>query len=369
MLTHHIDTVPASESDWRFPPFGGERRSGYVTGRGVLDDKSLGVAHAVAMMNLVRSGAALERDVIFLAVPDEEAGGTRGMVHLEEAMPELFRNVGLVLGEGGSNVTVVDEVTWWGIEVEQKIPLWIEIVVTAKGGHGAGGGAGTAPEILLDILEDLRRMDRPAGTSQATLEYLESLASSKVERSAGVLLAAARRPDPETLAQLPSPQRAVVETSMAVTRLAAGSEDSAPNAIPSEARAMIDFRLPPAADSDAFLRSVAELVEGRGEVRVHLKGRSDSSSSRGGAAWDLIAGVLQNHAAAPVGPLVIPGTTDLRLFREKGIEAWGLSPFELNYYDGATIHAENERIRERQFHEGIDVMKDVVLALARSSEW
>ena len=368
MLTHHLDVVPAEASEWNVAPFAGGRKGEYIVARGALDAKSLGVAQAIAMMNLARRGG-LKRDVVFLAVPDEETGGRRGILHLARNEPEKFENLGLVLGEGGSNTTVVDSVTWWGIEVDQKIPLWIEVVVEGGGGHGAGGGAGTAPEVLLDILAELRAIDSSFHLTESSRAYFASLAESKVERAASVLRAAAGNPSDESVRALPSPQRSVVERSMAVTRLHAGSGDSSPNVIPGRAVATIDFRLPSGVDPAEFLAEIEAIVENRASLNILLRGESVPASKYEGEAWKLLTDTLQQIADVPVGPLVIPGTTDLRVFRAMGIEAWGFSPFELNYYDGATIHSANERLRERQFLEGIDVMKDVALTLATSSEW
>lgn len=40
MILAHLDVVPATDEGWKFPPFSGEEHSGYIYGRGALDDKS-----------------------------------------------------------------------------------------------------------------------------------------------------------------------------------------------------------------------------------------------------------------------------------------------------------------------------------------
>ena len=50
-------------------------REGYVWGRGAIDDKGLGTIHLIAFLLLARSGVPLGRDVILMAVADEEEGG------------------------------------------------------------------------------------------------------------------------------------------------------------------------------------------------------------------------------------------------------------------------------------------------------
>src|SRR5207253_764053 len=87
LLLHHIDVVPAVASEWTNPPFAGTRAGGYVFGRGALDVKSLGIAELMAFVELKRRGAKLTRDVVYLAVADEEMGGIHGARELLETRP------------------------------------------------------------------------------------------------------------------------------------------------------------------------------------------------------------------------------------------------------------------------------------------
>ncbi|HEY4641143.1 MAG TPA: M20/M25/M40 family metallo-hydrolase, partial [Thermoanaerobaculia bacterium] len=125
VLLHHIDVVPAIASEWTKPPFAGIRSNGYLWGRGALDIKSLGIAELMAFVDLKRRHVPLRRDVIYLAVADEELGGVNGCRAILEQHPELFANAGFVLNEGGYNETIVDHVAFWGIEVQAKVPLWL----------------------------------------------------------------------------------------------------------------------------------------------------------------------------------------------------------------------------------------------------
>jgi len=61
---------------------------------------------------------------------------------------------------------------------------------------------------------------------------------------------------------------------------------------------------------------------------------------------------------------VSSGTSDSRFFRRKGIVAYGISPFKVNYYDADTVHGVDERIRIRFFAEGVRLTRDIVRSLA-----
>ena len=44
-----------------------------------------------------------------------------------------------MIGEGGRSQTGAGgKLLWWGIEVAQKRPLWLEVSTSGRGGHGAG---------------------------------------------------------------------------------------------------------------------------------------------------------------------------------------------------------------------------------------
>src|SRR5438105_4020634 len=144
LLLHHIDVVPSAAAEWTKPPFGGVQSGGYIWGRGALDMKSIAIAELFAIADLKRRNVPLRRDIIYLGVADEELGGLHGCRELLETHPELFTNVGFVLNEAGYNETIVDKVSFWGIEVQQKVPLFLRIHMKGTAGHSASppdGGA------------------------------------------------------------------------------------------------------------------------------------------------------------------------------------------------------------------------------------
>jgi len=162
VLLHHIDVVPVAANEWTKPAFAGLRDAGYIWGRGALDVKSLGIAELMALVDLRRRKVPLKRDVIYLAVADEELGGLHGCKELLEQHPELFANAGYVLNEGGYNETIVDHVTFWGVEVQQKVPLFLRLTV-----HGAAGHASSPPDDggaiarLLGVLQNVEKIETP----------------------------------------------------------------------------------------------------------------------------------------------------------------------------------------------------------------
>src|SRR5688572_29531491 len=84
LLTAHTDVVEADPAMWRRPPFSGDEFEGCLWGRGAVDMRHMAAMSAAVMRQLAATGAKLDRDVIFAAVADEEAGCDLGSRFLVE---------------------------------------------------------------------------------------------------------------------------------------------------------------------------------------------------------------------------------------------------------------------------------------------
>lgn len=91
MLLNHTDVVPAEADLWQVDPFAGLIRDGCLWGRGAIDMKGLGILELVVLLLAKRMQLPLQRDIIFLAVADEETGGSRGIEFLDRERPDLLR--------------------------------------------------------------------------------------------------------------------------------------------------------------------------------------------------------------------------------------------------------------------------------------
>ena len=110
ILLQHTDVVPADMAYWTTEPLSGELRDGYILGRGARDMKGTGISHLAAFLSLHRAGLPLNRDVVFVASADEEAGGDFGVGWLIENRPQIFEGAGLLLNEGGSGSRTLNEI-------------------------------------------------------------------------------------------------------------------------------------------------------------------------------------------------------------------------------------------------------------------
>ena len=81
--------------------------------------KDEGLAQLVVMVMLKREKVALDRDVIFLAVSDEEADGS-GTDWFIDHQKDLLGNAEFLINEGGENLLENGKVKYVGVDVGEK---------------------------------------------------------------------------------------------------------------------------------------------------------------------------------------------------------------------------------------------------------
>jgi acetylornithine deacetylase/succinyl-diaminopimelate desuccinylase-like protein len=359
ILLHHMDVVSPGPG-WTVPPFSGEVRDGRLWGRGAMDDKSLGIAELAAFVDLKRRRVPIGHDVIFLAVADEENGGIEGTSWLLEHRPEMFAGAEAVLDEGGRAQTANGRLLWWGIEVAQKRPLWLEVAASGRGGHASGLNPESATHQLVEGLA--RLLQRPARwrVTPAARQYAHAIAPLHNEHWRRILSAIddVVKPDGPSEFLLPGMANLFLDT-VQVTVLRGGERI---NVIPERASALIDVRLLPDTDSKAFLAGIEESLGKGFEVKVLVTSPPVPSSPASGRVYEALDRVLA--ADAPVVPTFVPGFTDSRLFRERGIPAYGVTPFAVGGDDLKGIHGPDERIPIGELDRGVERMRRVVAAWA-----
>ena len=155
IMLNHTDVVPADPKYWNTDPLSGEIRDGYLYGRGALDMKGTGISQLATFIALHRAGVALNRDVLFVATADEEAGGIYGAGWLVEHHPEIFDDVGLLINEGGSGADMANQRVFQ-VEVTQKVPVWLRLTAVDRPGHGSLPNATSSVTRIVQALNILR---------------------------------------------------------------------------------------------------------------------------------------------------------------------------------------------------------------------
>ncbi|MGZ8709533.1 MAG: M20/M25/M40 family metallo-hydrolase [Thermoanaerobaculia bacterium] len=360
ILMHHIDVVPATASEWARPPFSGVRDGGYIWGRGALDVKSLGIAELMAFIDLKRRKVKLRRDVIFLALADEELGGLAGARVVLERHPELFRNAGFVLNEGGYNETVVDKITFWGIEIQQKVPLFLRLHAKGMPGHSASppDNGGTVAK-LVRAMNAVLGIPTPYRLNADVSRYFHLVGRHRKDARGQFLRTIAEPLDVARIEKVLTPgYKALLRNTITLTRVSGGV---AVNAIPAAVSADVDIRLLPDELPQAMLDRVKAEVGEHAEVEVLLLGEGTEATAANTELFAVLSKAMKaDEPGSAVEPIVGAGTSDSRYFRAMGMVAYGIAPFKVNYYDADNLHGADERIRARFFAEGVRPMRRIV---------
>lgn len=366
MLLHHMDVVPADRRFWTTDPLAAELRDGHIYGRGALDTKSTGILHLASLVALHRSKAALNRDVIFMATADEEAGGEFGVGWLVKNRADLFKGVGFVINEGGSG-QIQDGRVQFGIEVTQKVPYWFRLTARGEPTHGSRPRETSSVMSLVAALERLRVYSFEPRIHPAVAAFFKGVAPTaapKWQSRYADIDAAVRQPGVAAELQRDDPaMHALIRNTCAMTRLSASDKI---NTVPTEAWAEIDCRLLPDQDPKVFISELQAVLGTTIEVSK-LMGFSPATSSTDTDLYRVLEAVSRQHfPAAPVVPAVLSGFTDSHFLRDLGIAAYGYAPIVVPKEDAAGVHGNNERVSVENIRRGVTMMLDIVRRLTQS---
>jgi len=361
ILLHHMDVVPADPRYWEVPPFSGAVRDGYIYGRGTQDMKGDGILHLETFLALHRAGKPLNRDVLFLATADEEAGGFYGAGWLVEHRPEIFVNAGLLLTEGGAG-TVVNGRQRFMIEITQKVPMWIRLTATGRPGHGSAPRPESAVTRLLAALERIRQHEFEARIIPEVDTYFKSIASQYTgKKQAAYANMAEAVKDPGFLHALQTEDPAayaITRNTCSITRLSGSNKI---NVIPTEAVAELDCRLLPDQDPDRFLQELQGIIDDDRIATSVILNFNPSVSSTDTALYRAIVGVMRRHyPGAVITPRVFNAFTDSHFFRNIGIDSYGFIPILLPAEVSNLLHDNNERIPVQSLQQAAGLLQEII---------
>lgn len=180
ILLSHTDVVMADASRWSVPPFSGEIRDGFIYGRGATDMKGTAAVHVTLLRLLKRFKVPLKRDVILLAVADEEAGGS-GARSIIENHPDLIRGAEFLLNEGDVAYVKDGKLQQYGVDVMEKAALWLRIIASGPAGHGSIPLQNSSVNRLLNALNRLRAWETPISVSPAVAEGYKMRAQQQTD--------------------------------------------------------------------------------------------------------------------------------------------------------------------------------------------
>src|SRR5215467_10597343 len=261
LLLADTDVVGVDKEKWPVDPFGAVMKDGYIWGRVTSDDKDKLVSMLMTMILMKRSGAVLDRDLIFLAESGEEADPTG--VGINFMVREHFDEIDaeFALTEGGGMRLDNGRVTMFQIETTEKVPKRARLVATGTSGHGSVPRVDNPVVHLAAAISKVGTWETPIHLNETTRTYFEKLATVSSPAAAErykALLDPQRSQDVQRYFAEHEPSVfSMVRTSVVPTILKAGV---GPNVIPSEAEATLDIRALPGEDIDEFYGEMKRVI-------------------------------------------------------------------------------------------------------------
>lgn len=352
LLMAHIDVVP-SEGEWENGPFSGEIKEGYVYGRGALDVKSGITGILEATEYLLEKNFTPERTICFAFGHDEETGGQQGNLQIARLMEERNIRFEYVLDEGGFIVNdMIPGITQPTaiIGIAEKGYLSIELTSKATGGHSSMPPKRTAIGQLAEAVRKLEQNPFPAevkGAAEKMFEY------AGPEMSFGMKFIFANRFlfNPLIKNELgKSPQsNALMRTTTAPTIFKGGYKD---NVLPSEAKAVVNFRILPGESISSVMEYVRKTIDNP-DIELYPypfnAEPSPVSDTESFGFRQIHVSVKETYPNTIVAPYLVIAATDSRHYNNVADQIFRLLPVPLEKEDLKRIHGVNERIGVEQY--------------------
>ena len=366
ILLNHMDVVTSDAAHWKVPPFSGEIKDGWLWGRGAQDMKDEGLAQLVVMVMLKREQVALDRDVIFLAVADEEAEGT-GTDWFIGHQREMLGNAEFLINEGGENLLDKGKVKYVGVDVGEKTTFWLHVVAHGRPGHASRPIPDSAPNRLVRALDRILVYRTPLKVLPVVDEFLREMAPYEPPEKAREYRNIRKAIEDKKFQQDVEKDEALnflLRDTISLTMMG-GSEQT--NVIPPEAWANLDVRILPGGNPKALLDQIRLVVDDPNVTVEPLNAefREANYSPTKTALYEAIRTVSAKYfPGTPVVPHITSGYTENQRYRPLGINAYGFNPYTATDEEGNTEHGNDERIRVEEVRRGPRILFDVVAAVA-----
>ena len=359
-LLSHIDTVTYEAEKWKHHPLSGHLdEDGFIWGRGALDMKSMGIMELMSMLLLKRQGIVLDRDIIFIAVADEEDGGT-GMQFLVDNHWDLL-NCGTLINEGGLGLedAIFPKQNMYPISIGEKGNIWLRMIAKGDSGHGSTPRPNEASEKLLHAIAKIQAAPIQTNISPVLGQLLANVGAHKK----GTMSFIMRQPFLRNMLVKPKLEANPLTKAamMNTVHLTGFGGYNRPNVVASEVFAQFDCRILPGVDPEAFLADLKKIAGEDVSFDV-IASRAGNQSTMDNPVYRALARhAVEGEDDAVAGPVISVGFTDSIYVRPKGTHAYGFVPILLNTEEMKGFHGVNERISQKNMRLGTKKLYSAIL--------
>ena len=331
LLISHLDTASAADN-WTYPPYKATLDDGKIYGLGATDAKNYTAVYLALFTWLKEQQVPLERDVIFLATSGEEVGSTTGLKWLANNHWDKI-NPGFALNEGGGIIVDKDGVSIVFAEASTK--MYMDIKVTAYGvaTHSSMPTDNNAVYRLSQALSKIAAYNPPARMTPTALKFFKTIAPLQDEdgRTTMHFLLSGNEKNRQMAAEIVTIDpffRSQLKDTINPTVISSGNDTGTSGA---EASAILNARLLPGTDPDAFFEDLKALFEGDESISLEIMEKPQmpfpepmDGSDELFASIEKAGNRLVPHSITVPG--MSPASGDSEFLRRLGVITYGLGP-------------------------------------------
>jgi acetylornithine deacetylase/succinyl-diaminopimelate desuccinylase-like protein len=366
----HLDVVEALPRDWSFNPFTFLEKDGYFYGRGTTDVKCDDAELITNLIRLRQEGYVPNRDIIVALTADEEGGNANGVNWLIINHRELIDADFCINPDGGGGDLKNGKHVAMGVQTSEKIYVSFQLETKNKGGHSSLPVKDNAIYRLAAGLTRLSNYDFPVRLNETTRNIFEKSAALETGQTKADMLAILKEnPDVEAANRLAASSayyNAMMRTTCVATMMEAGHAE---NALPQNARAIVNCRMLPDDSQGNVLSSLKRIIA---DTAISITVKNASFGAPLSRLRDDVMGPVERITASmwpgvSVSPVMSTGASDGIYLRRIGIPVYGVSGMFTDI-DDVRAHGKDERLGEKEFFEGVEFMYRFIKALSSESK-
>jgi carboxypeptidase PM20D1 len=368
LLAAHMDVVPiepGTETQWTHPPFAGVIADDYVWGRGALDDKSCLMGLLEAVEHLSAEGFRPRRTIYLAFGHDEEIGGKNGAAQIAATLKDRGVRLAFTLDEGSAimqGIIAGIEPPVAAIMAGEKGYITFRLSLKGHGGHSSMPGKEMVVPRLARAIARLDEHPLPPHLTPPVATMLERLAP-EMPFAARLMIANRELFEPILLKVLSGAPitNALIRSTQAITVFRGGVKD---NVLPSEAYALVNYRLLPGDTIAAVRQHIVEAIDDDAvEVAPteEFGNEAPPLSDPNAPQFDVIArSVAQVFPQALISSGIIMATTDNRHYAAVRDQAYYFAPFFYRPDDQTRIHGTDERIGVAEYADMVRFYRQLI---------
>ncbi len=368
----HLDVVPPepeTTSEWLYPPFSGAIADGFIWGRGTLDDKSAVFGVLEAVENLINQNFVPNRTLYLAFGHDEEIGGKRGAAKIAQYLKQQDVNAILTLDEGmvilNEDLSPAQKMTGI-IGIAEKGYVSLILIAKSEGGHSSMPGKESAAGILAKAIIALEENQLPSSLAGASGKMFDFLGPEMGFVKRGLFANRWLFEDIiVSILQGKKSTAAMIRTTTAVTMISGGVKE---NVLPSQARAVVNFRILPGNTANEVLQHAREVVANPAVMIEFLSNgviKEPSAISATDTAEFMQIGktIKQIFKGAIFAPGLVLASTDSRQYQDIAENSYRFAPYAFGVEDLGRIHGVNERIGIKDYQLMIKFYAQLIINL------